>query len=721
MSNNMANKSISVGIERTISDYLPNVKSKRVNGLVKFLLEDFHVHEIDLEGKILNLGRFFEISEIERAFERKKRTETGQQFLSSYKENPVVNYPEDLFQDQDKVRFNAFLRSLSNKLHFDPKNNEPDFAVLCCKNGEDKQIRKRVHQWIRTELPFLDSKTIDLKDCKDDQKMSEYLESYPDLSKLPHHYNPIIVVPAKLCKRFLSTKVKENCLETGSEPENHLTLDEIVKSVDKTDYEKYKPKSYARYLHFNMLKINRDTSEVINMICKSAKRSSFDVFSAGNKDKRGITVQRLCIRRCRIVDLFEAMTKRWFDDVYVSDLFYKNSKISLGDLTGNHFKIVIRGIEDHSNIHKCMERLKNYGFINYFGLQRFGTKMVGTHIVGAALIHQKYDLAIRLILGDIEKAKQYKVFNKFYDNADLDKLNNYESRPIKSENEEGEVEDRKFRWATDYYLIGNDAEMALKYLPSHLFVEKSLLKGVISNIPPDKCLGRVPKNILTIYVHSTQSLLFNLAATERLERFGYKVAVGDLVATGEQELSSSSESEDDEVNLGLNKRTQVVKVENEEEARRYTIDQVVLPLPGDNVKYPENMEDFYRKISMENFNIPLEDFSSFKDIEGKKHRSLVSVRGSYRFLIVKPRDVSYEVIEKLEDPFQVLIKPEIEGYKQCLEKYETQKNLGNIYRLGDLIKNRSALLLRCSLPKSSYITVALREIITDQSIESNQI
>ncbi|XP_951795.1 uncharacterized protein TA15850 [Theileria annulata] len=718
----MATKSISVGIEKTISDCVPKVKSKRVNGFVKFLLEDFHVHEIDLEGKILNLGQFVNIAQIEQAFERKKRTETGQQFLSTYKENSSVNYPDDLFQDLDKVRFDALLRSLSNKLQLQTKNNEAHFALLCCKNKEDmKKIRTRVHQWIRTELPFLESTTVDLKSCKEDEKMSEYLESYSDFSTLQPDYNLIIVEPTKLCKKFLTTKVNENCVEPFLGPESQLTLDEIVKKVDKTDYETFKPKSYARYLHFNMLKINRETSEVVNMICKSAKRSSFDIFSAGNKDKRGITVQRMCIRRCKIVDLFEAMTKGWFNDVYLSDFLYKNKRISLGDLTGNHFKIVIRGIEDQSNIHKCMETLKTYGFINYFGLQRFGTKKVGTHIVGAALIHQKYDLAIRLILGDIETAKQYKVFNKFFKDSEPEKVDNCESTSIKPENLEGEMEGRKYRWATDYYLIDNDPETALKNLPSHLFIEKSILKGIISKIPSDKCLGRVPKNILSIYVHSTQSLLFNLAASERLDKFGYKVVAGDLVATGEQELSESSESEENEPNLSKNKRIQILEVENEEEAKRYTIEQVVLPLPGDNVKYPRNIEEFYRKIAMENFNISLDDFSSFKDVEGKKHRSLVSVRGSYRFLIVKPKDISYEVIENLEDPFQVLIKPEIEGYMQYLENYETQKNSENIFKLGDLIRNKSALLLRCSLPKSSYITVALREIITDQSIENNYI
>ncbi|UKK01632.2 tRNA pseudouridine(13) synthase [Theileria orientalis] len=836
-STKMVSKSISVGIERTLSEYISQIKPNRVEGYVKVLLEDFHVHEIDPEGKVLNLGKSYQIEQIRRAVERKKKKKTGEKFLSSYEEGKdKMEYPPELFTETDKVRMRKLLQTLSDKAKSASGQEKIPFTFVICSESKDaKATRTSVHKWIRANLPFLESKTVELSACQKAEKMKEHLGSYLDFSALPQDYSLIHVAPTQACVKYLSgrgrdtdstsehnnssntnyrynhgnnrnyvsisgsnhnssytsnssykkeedlvtrSQVKEN-YNSDSDPESSISLDEIVKEMDRTDYETFNPKSYGKFLHFNMLKINRETSEVVHMMCKSANRASFDFFSAGNKDKRGITVQRLCIRRCNIESILEAMTRGWYNDVYLSDFCYKNTKIGLGDLNGNHFKIVIRGIEDATNIDKSIETLKSYGFINYFGLQRFGTKIVGTHIIGASIIDQRYDMTLRLILGDIETAKHYAVFNKYFENMDAMKLslnpeyimnninangdmydtsnisaygsgngdthannsntdaygdfgkgdstgaypNKYGNENTDGNDNEHRIKDReeettmKYRKATDYYLLDNDAQTALKYIPVRLYVEKSILKGIMANMSNEKCLEKVPKNILTIYVHSTQSLLFNLAATERLNRYGLKVVPGDLVVTNEKGISESEESEEGRINR--DKRMTVIEVNSKEEAERYTIEQVVLPLPGDNITYPRNMRDYYEKIAVENYNIKLENFKTNKQVEGKNQRCIVSVGGSYRFIIVKPKDVSYELIEKLEEPLKVLIRPEIEGYEEEIEKYESVRNIERIQQLRDKIRNKSALKLRCSLPKSSYITVALREILKDESIENN--
>ena len=61
---------------------------------------------------------------------------------------------------------------------------------------------------------------------------------------------------------------------------------------------------------------------------------------------------------------------------------FSQEQISLGQLTGNHFKIVMRNVNtDEENLLKAVESLNSVGFINYFGMQRFGTSSIPTYQV----------------------------------------------------------------------------------------------------------------------------------------------------------------------------------------------------------------------------------------------------------------------------------------------------------------------------------------------------
>ena len=62
--------------------------------------------------------------------------------------------------------------------------------------------------------------------------------------------------------------------------------------------------------------------------------------------------------------------------------FLPQERIGLGQLAGNHFKIVLRNVNTTpENLHKAAEALRSDGFINYFGMQRFGTTNVPTYEV----------------------------------------------------------------------------------------------------------------------------------------------------------------------------------------------------------------------------------------------------------------------------------------------------------------------------------------------------
>ena len=73
--------------------------------------------------------------------------------------------------------------------------------------------------------------------------------------------------------------------------------------------------------------------------------------------------------------------------------------LKLGDLNGNRFTLVLRQVEgDDLTIEKCVNSLKEKGFINYYGLQRFGTTEVSTHEIGLQLLKNNFKEAVNLIL-----------------------------------------------------------------------------------------------------------------------------------------------------------------------------------------------------------------------------------------------------------------------------------------------------------------------------------
>ena len=71
--------------------------------------------------------------------------------------------------------------------------------------------------------------------------------------------------------------------------------------------------------------------------------------------------------------------------VRLGSFCYRKAGLQLGSLAGNAFTLVLRGIAagDRERVAEAARRLRETGFINYFGLQRFGAGSVPTHEIGA--------------------------------------------------------------------------------------------------------------------------------------------------------------------------------------------------------------------------------------------------------------------------------------------------------------------------------------------------
>ena len=113
-----------------------------------------------------------------------------------------------------------------------------------------------------------------------------------------------------------------------------------------------------KYIHFTLQKTNRDTQDCLNHISRTLRVDGKSISTCGTKDKRGITVQRVCIQRRGLKlnqiwkaangltyggrEMKQVMEERGERGVRIGDLRYSDEYLELGMLKGNHFTITLR-------------------------------------------------------------------------------------------------------------------------------------------------------------------------------------------------------------------------------------------------------------------------------------------------------------------------------------------------------------------------------------------
>ena len=166
--------------------------------------------------------------------------------------------------------------------------------------------------------------------------------------------------------------------------------------LDNRDIDKDKPK----FVHFTMWKRNLETMGAIKQIAKAigTKEKFFGV--AGNKDKRGVTTQRVST----FSNNSNVLSKvNLGDSLKIGNFEFKDTEVKMGSHSGNQFIITLRGIPgtvSEATIATRLDDLRADGFVNYFGLQRFGSAgACGTHRIGYYMLKQDYETAVKLMLG----------------------------------------------------------------------------------------------------------------------------------------------------------------------------------------------------------------------------------------------------------------------------------------------------------------------------------
>ncbi|MGQ9582386.1 MAG: tRNA pseudouridine(13) synthase TruD [Thermoplasmatota archaeon] len=297
---------------------------------------------------------------------------------------------------------------------------------------------------------------------------------------------------------------------------------------------------------------NWETNRLVRELSRAMGISRRRIQFAGTKDRRGIKVQMMSFRASEAQ--LRALSLKDFE---VLEAFPTDRPVELGHLLGNRFEIRLRGSapvsarrvegcggpgafgppgpagaatpresggsggEAHPGpagngalpfIHNAPGAARELGaaleaitaelraaggFPNFFGIQRFGALRPVTHIIGLRLVRRDFEGAVMAYLG------------------------------MPTEAEGAEEREARARLERE-----RDFGEALRYFPRTLSFERSLLQHLHEH-PGDwaGALGRLPSNLLMMFVHACQSRLFNRTLSLRI-REGLALSepvVGDLV------------------------------------------------------------------------------------------------------------------------------------------------------------------------------------------------
>ena len=133
----------------------------------------------------------------------------------------------------------------------------------------------------------------------------------------------------------------------------------------------YEPVGAGEHLYLTVEKISRTTPEVAGELAQALGARERDVGTAGLKDKRGVTVQRMSVAaRLAPEEALQLAGRGW----RVLAAARHGNKLRPGHLRGNRFRIVVRGVSAGALAHAetICARLREQGAANLFGPQRFG-------------------------------------------------------------------------------------------------------------------------------------------------------------------------------------------------------------------------------------------------------------------------------------------------------------------------------------------------------------
>nr|XP_002738360.2 PREDICTED: pseudouridylate synthase 7 homolog-like protein-like [Saccoglossus kowalevskii] len=583
--------------------------------------------------------------------------------IFSEKINNDANHHGDNQNDEDCISLGLFNEKEQRaKLHHCVKQLHPHLKTTTSRNQESSY-----EIFASSDRNYFEFKTLlsadqvnNLLRFIDDKNASSMLKL--QVGKCKERRTRIHRLIAKYYGAMVETKTFVGNFK-GVTPHEKSSI--VVRFREKFHQQKGKKRKHAVgenkediYTAFVLEKRDLETLDAIQQIADATGCQPSDISYAGMKDKKAITTQAMVIRGVLPHKLQEINDS--LPNIRVGTIKRCCAPLKLGQLGGNHFEILIRDATSESYrledvVSTAMEHIQEHGFVNYYGTQRFGSNdsPVTADRVGLALLKGNMKEAINLILmpGDGKDT----------------------------------VNEAKRHWRNT-----NNAKETLSMMPRYKIRECMLLKALHrhgqDNDGCTKALLMIPYYMRVLYVHSYCSLVWNKLASYRIQQYGVDVVVGDLV----------------EVTEG--NKTQVKIVEPEDiHKSRYSISDVVLPLPGNTVTMPTNsVSHMYSQLlssdELEQHNFRI---SSLK----------MNIHGDYRKLIAWPRNTQYKLLTRKSKVYE-------ESCKETKAVFISQDACSSAQSVNKEVQTSSDdeqsdcnVEVSFDLLPSSYATVCLREIM----------
>ncbi|KAF7513870.1 hypothetical protein GJ744_006484 [Endocarpon pusillum] len=575
-----------------------------------------------------------------------------------------------------------------------------------------------------------------LMTCLNEKAAEELLALYNRILAFPtarprDHGVVTAVVPAE---KSVRTELHENIrrifdskIESSTDKDKNLmTFSAAVSrqkgSSNQTDYHRNHTRRQGKlgwaerggeYLHFSIYKENKDTMEVISYLARSLKTNAKSFQFAGTKDRRAVTVQRASVYRIEGNRL--AYQNKTLRNAAIGDFEYQEQGLELGDLKGNEFVITLRECQwDHAPnltnkekisaaqqaVSQACQDLHENGFFNYYGLQRFGTFATRTDAVGIKLLQGDFQGACKAIL--------------HYSPHVLATAQNQNST------EQVSTEDKARAEAIHTFQTTGRVNEALDKLPRKFSAEGNIIRHLGRNQRDYVgAIQMIQRNLRLMYVHAYQSLIWNLAVGERWKLFGNQVVEGDLVLMHEhKEKQSAACSMSEEVDADgeviiqpaggdraqaaseIFQRARALTAD-EAVSGKYSIFDIVLPLPGFDVLYPANDIKKFYKDSMSS-----ERGGGLDPFDMRRKQKDLSLSGGYRKILARI-EPGYDIqVRAYKNDNEQFVKTDMDIIKGEPGGQQSSEAVSGDPDEGD----KFAVILKMQLGSSQYATMALREL-----------
>ncbi len=242
-----------------------------------------------------------------------------------------------------------------------------------------------------------------------------------------------------------------------------------------------KKQTSGPFLICRLTKRNWELQHAVKEIAKRLGISHRRIGWAGTKDRNAVTTQWISLYNITPEQVAAVSLK----DITLEPVGQSNEGLSLGDLLGNRFDIVIRDA-DPKDLDARVRDVSGTiaaGVPNYFGLQRFGAIRPVTHRVGEWILKGDYEQAVMTYVGM-----------------------------------EFPGEPEEIKAIRSVFTTTRDPAPPLHALPVQMNYERAMLHHLVES-PGDYtgALQVLPPKLLSMFVSAFQSYLFNLALSRRLD------------------------------------------------------------------------------------------------------------------------------------------------------------------------------------------------------------